>query len=207
MSRSPRDDRLIDTLVGHLAPVRRLRPLRARLALWTGVVLATVLTPALLAPRPQMPDVLLLEVVTATVGALFLAGVAFHAIHPDVHPRHVDTIAARGLVALLVAAACAQPTTGTDVGLRCLATTLALGLIPLTVAAIAVRRAATTAPATVGALLGSAALLAAYAGMRLHCPVDDGLHLLIGHALPIVAGGATGAIMGQWLLARWTARR
>jgi hypothetical protein len=206
MGRS-RDDRLIDTLVGRLAPVRRLRPLRARLALWSGVVVATVVTPALLAPRPYLPDALLLEVVTTTVGALFLAGIAFHAIHPDVRPRRADVLAACSLVALIVAAAAAQPTAGTDRGLRCLVTTLALGLVPLIVAAIAVRRAATTAPATVGALLGSAALLAAYAGMRLHCPVDDGLHLVVGHALPIVAGGATGAAMGQWLLARWTARR
>jgi len=84
-----------------------------------------------------------------------------------------------------------------------LGTTLGLALSPALVLLAAAARGAPLAPRWTAALAGGAGLLAAYVAMRLHCPLDDRLHLLVWHALPIGLGAAACAALGVLWLGRW----
>jgi hypothetical protein len=68
---------------------------------------------------------------------------------------------------------------------------------------VAAARGAPLAPCWTGALAGAAGVVTAYVAMRLHCPLDDGPHLLLWHALPVGIGAALGTATGAWLLGRW----
>lgn len=71
-------------------------------------------------------------------------------------------------------------------GIPCALGTLGLAAIPGAATLLSLRRGVPLAAARSGALAGAAALLLAYLAMRLHCPIDEGLHLLAWHASPIV---------------------
>jgi len=46
-------------------------------------------------------------------------------------------------------------------------------------------------------------VLVAVAATRLSCPIDDSLHVLAAHALPVVVGAALSAIAGTAWLGAW----
>lgn len=61
------------------------------------------------------------------------------------------------------------------------------------------RRTSPVSPRAAGAVAGVAAGLAGAAALQLHCPCD-GLHVVVGHGLPVVAGAALGALAGRRVL-------
>lgn len=79
--------------------------------------------------------------------------------------------------------------------LPCLGITVAWAAVPLFLAALVLRGAFPVASARRGALLGAAVGLFAGATINLHCPNVAHFHLLLGHALPVLAATLTGAFV------------
>jgi hypothetical protein len=86
------------------------------------------------------------------------------------------------------------------VGFRCLAMTLASGA-PILAAALYVRkRTVAVHPIASGAALGAAAGAFGEITVDLWCPITTSMHVLIGHALPIVLLALVGASVGRSIL-------
>ncbi len=82
----------------------------------------------------------------------------------------------------------------------CFSTSLAIASVALVGLTFALRRSVPAAPVARGALLGACA--GAWAGLtiHLHCPCGDRMHILIGHAVPIVIFSVLGAVVSpRWL--------
>jgi hypothetical protein len=87
-------------------------------------------------------------------------------------------------------------------GWPCALMTSMLAVVPWIALAVLVRRGAPLFPGRDGALVGAAAFLSSFALMRVKCPIDEGMHLLIWHFLPALAGIALSACAGFFLLKR-----
>jgi hypothetical protein len=211
------DSRLAETkrqLVDDLRPVRRLWSPGARTALW--VALEAVMLLYLLATRARgdvgtllaMPGFVLelAAVVTASVllaRLAFAAGVPGHDLHPSIRA------VAFACVALAAAHVLTRPFR-TDLslaafanGAHCAVQAGVLAVVPWLVILVALRRAAPFRGALAGALGAGAAFLMAFAFQRLTCPVDDMLHLLAWHGLPVVGAVLVSTLIGAWWLPRW----
>jgi hypothetical protein len=81
-------------------------------------------------------------------------------------------------------------------GLPCLFAIAMFAALPLLVLFWAVRRGAPLAGGVSGALAGAGAFLFSFALMRVDCPIDEGLHLLMWHFLPALIGVALSAAAG-----------
>ena len=92
-------------------------------------------------------------------------------------------------------------------GVGCATSTLLLAALPWCALLIAVRRGAPTDPAKAGVLIGGAALIMAALLMRFRCPLDERLHLLVWHALPLIGGTLLLAGAGLAWLRRWRGDR
>ncbi len=84
--------------------------------------------------------------------------------------------------------------------LPCLGITVAWATVPLLLAALVLRGAFPVASVRRGALLGAAVGLFAGASINLHCANVAHFHLLLGHALPVIAA----TLAGAFVVARWT---
>ena len=60
---------------------------------------------------------------------------------------------------------------------------------------------------TSGGLIGAAALLFAFIVTRLGCPIDERLHILTWHVLPMVGGTVLSVLVGVALLPRRGGKR
>src|SRR3989442_4938227 len=87
-------------------------------------------------------------------------------------------------------------------GAQCLLCILGFSAIPWTALFVAVHRAAPLDPPVMGAYVGAAAVLFAAAAVRIACPIDEEIHLLAWHMVPI----ATGAALSAAARAGWLAR-
>jgi hypothetical protein len=88
----------------------------------------------------------------------------------------------------------------TRTGLRCFALTVAAAPWPFAALLLAGPRFAPDRPWLVGGALGAAAGVWAAIVVELWCPLADPGHVAIGHALPLVALVAAGALLGGRLL-------
>jgi len=70
----------------------------------------------------------------------------------------------------------------------------------------AVRRGIPLASATSGGLIGAAALLFTFSVTRLRCPIDECLHILTWHVLPIIVGTIISVLVGFAFLPRRRAK-
>jgi hypothetical protein len=201
-------------LVDDLRPVRRLWSPGARTALW--VALEALMLLYLLATRARgdlgalltMPGVLLelAAVVTASIllaRLAFAAGVPGHAVHPGVRVVAFACVALAGVHVLTLPFRTDLPLSAFAAGAHCGAQTAVLAFVPWLVILVALRRAAPFRGALAGALAAGAAFLMAFAFQRLICPVDDMLHLLAWHGLPVVAAVLVSALVGALWLPRW----
>ena len=82
-------------------------------------------------------------------------------------------------------------------GLGCAMRTVLLAVLPWCALLIAVRRGAPPDPAKAGAFIGGAAFLMAALLLRFRCPLDERLHLLVWHALPVVGGTLLSALLAS----------
>ncbi len=86
------------------------------------------------------------------------------------------------------------------IGFRCLAMTLASGA-PILAAALYVRKHTVAVhPVASGAALGAAAGAFGELTVDLWCPITTSVHVLVGHALPIVLLALVGAGVGRSML-------
>jgi len=214
MAERPTIDAVLERLVADAAPVRRLWPPVLRLALWLallaglGAIVAWQAAPSL---TGRHWDWLMPEVIAATAAAALLAGLALRAAAPDRAPSRATLVLA-ALAALsptlawLGLAPSADATTWAMYvakGTGCALSALALALLPCASLLWAVGRGAPLEARAVGALSGGAALLAAYAAMRIVCPIDEPAHVIAWHGAPVALGAAAIAAVGGWWLARW----
>jgi hypothetical protein len=213
-SHTERHRALVDRLATNLRPVRPLWTVGRRLALWLAIELA-ILGYTLLqttndyVPKLESPGYALQVAFFATAGVI-LAAMALRSAVPGREASRAEIIAA---VALAVAGAVMllflpMRVTGSlrefvMTGSFCSYETCIKALIPWIALWWAVKRGAPTNGRAVGAMVGGAATLFTFAVMRLDCPIDEGLHLIVWHLGPVVLIIALSAIAGAaWLRLR-----
>lgn len=100
------------------------------------------------------------------------------------------TAAAASLLFFVATAAEAHaPSAPAAAAAGCMVVTTLLLSGPLVLGALAFRHAFPSGSAARAASLGVAAGLLGAATIRLHCPHDDSIHVMLGHGLPMVAAG------------------
>src|SRR5207249_5640460 len=87
-------------------------------------------------------------------------------------------------------------------GTVCVICILGYAAIPWTVLFVAVRRGAPLDAPVMGVCAGAAAFLFAAAAVRIACPIDEALHLLTWHAMPVALGAELSGFAGEWRLTR-----
>jgi hypothetical protein len=211
ISRAERHRDLVERLATELKPVRPLWSVRARLGLWLlleALVFAWVLTHTsnhfwrkLHAPAYS------LEVVLFAAAAIFSARLALRAAIPGRRLRQGEIALSAGLMLAGTALLMGQPMRTVyplsqfiQVGTRCADHTFMFGVPPGVALWWAVRRGAPMRGSLTGLLIGGAAMLSSFAVMRLGCPIDERLHLITWHLMPVLAVAALSALAGTaWL--------
>jgi hypothetical protein len=185
-------------LVADSGPVRRLAPLPARVALCLLASVCALGVFALVGPRPDLAIRLtswpfVVETMAFAAASIVVMTLALRGAVPDRAPSAGVWGLTAGVAVFTAIGALGHPVDpGTPIrtflqhGIPCALGTLGLAAIPGAAILLGLRRGVPLAPARSGALAGAAALLLAYLAMRLHCPIDEGLHLLAWHATPIV---------------------
>jgi hypothetical protein len=210
---------LIERLVADGRPVRRLWPPSRRLAVWVALGAVVSLASAASGLRPDLRARLadtgfLLEVLSLFGAAVLLAGYSLTAAVPGRGPSRRQFIFTMGLAAVVWLIPVRYPMeqnlplgTFIEMAAACERRTVMLACLPLAALAVALWRGAPVAGACAGSLAGAAAFLLASGNMRLVCPSDSRLHLLIGHSLPAVVGIGVAAIAGALWLRCWRSLR
>jgi hypothetical protein len=80
----------------------------------------------------------------------------------------------------------------------CISRSFLIGLLPLAVALLLLRRGVPLRPLAAGALAGLGAGLLADSGWRIFCEVTDPAHVLAAHGGAVAAVGAVGALSSAW---------
>jgi hypothetical protein len=189
----------------------------ARFGLWLTLVAMVGGVVGLSGVRPDLAQQLrdpgyLLETVLLAVAGMVAALSALQEAVPGHEARPLERTGPLGLVLVAALLWFRYPMQG-DVavshfivaGVGCAVRTVALAALPWGALLIAVRRGAPLAPAKAGALGGAAAFCMAALLMRVHCPLDERLHLLVWHALPVAGGTVLSAVIGLAWLRRWRA--
>jgi hypothetical protein len=202
---------LVERLTVNLRPVRRMWPVGARLGLWLileALVLAWVVTHThndfmtkLEGPR------YLMEVVLFAGAAIGAALIALRSAIPGRRLRATEIGVTIGMVLAGTGLVIMQPlSTGyplsefISVGRRCAIETCVLAAVPWVVLWWAVKRGAPMRGWLTGLAAGGASVLFSFAWMRLKCPIDERLHLLVWHFLPALAIALLSALAGAaWL--------
>jgi len=212
---------LVQRLLDEAAPVRRLRTPVARLGLWlivVATVAGAVMGLGLMGVRPDLrlklhDPVYLLEITALGVAGMLMAAAAFQEAVPGFQARWSIRRVALGFGLVAALLWFLQPLHGElavtqfiATGIGCASRTVVLAALPFCALLIAIRRGAPLAPARAGALAGGAAFLMAALLMRVDCPLDERLHLLVWHALPVAGGAGLSAVIGFVWLRRWRAR-
>lgn len=212
----PRQD-LIARLVAEAHPVRRLWSPGRRLTIWLGIVALSAGLVLVLGPRGDLgirlrEPLFLLELGTLSLAGLLLAAQALRHAVPGMGSERVAGIV--GLGAVGVALLLREPVqlafsmeAFVALGAPCAGTALGLAVGPWAALVIALRRGAPLSAARAGALAGGAAAVLAFLLLRLRCPVDELLHVVVWHALPVVAAGVASTAVGSWWLRRWRRQR
>jgi hypothetical protein len=206
---------LVERIVTDLRPVRRLQPVRVRLALWIALEAAVLLLVIWHGARHDLGEQLrnpgfLLGVLGFALAGAVGAALALRAAIPGREPAAGEFALLTGLaiasaLSLLWMPVDVNLSVGSFIrtGLPCVVGIAVFALVPWLTLLWAVRRAAPMAPASQGALAGAAAFLFSFAVMRLKCPIDDRMHLLVWHLLPVLAGIGLSACAGMvWLKRR-----
>jgi hypothetical protein len=206
---------LVDRLTDDLRPVRRPWSPWLRLACWVVLALGTVALAAALGLRHDLGTQLAGTRYLITLAALLAgAGLAATAALLVAVPGRIALYEARvigaGVLVLAVITAllgerAPAPSTTAFVltGLRCTACVAAFGLVPWFVLFRAVGRAAPLDGRTAGLCAGAAAVLVGAASVRVACPIDDSVHLVVWHGLPAALWTIVSVAAGSRWLARW----
>ena len=205
---------LVERIAAELTPVRRVWPVSTRLWLWILLEAAVLLLWIWHGYRSDLPEQLrnpwyLLGVVGFTAAALIAATRALRAAIPGRESSRLGLIL---MLALAVSSALllfhepideqAAIATFIGRGIPCATGILILAAIPWLAMLWAIRRGAPLRAAAEGGLAGAAAMLFSFALIRLRCPLDERLHLLVWHLMPALIGTALSACLGAVILRR-----
>jgi hypothetical protein len=215
MSTPPGHERLVARLVADARPVPPLWSPQARLALWLALQALVLGTAVRFGLRQDLGDHLRQPLFLLEVGGLIAAGavaalLALRAAIPGMPSSRWAVPISMLLGSTASVLVLLEPVTITHSvrgfvasGAQCVASILLFSAIPWIALFVAVRRGAPLDAAVAGACAGAAALLFGAAAVRIACPIDEGLHLLTWHTLPIAIGAALSAIAGARWFHRW----
>jgi hypothetical protein len=215
MATNERPD-LIAQLVAEAHPVRRLWSPGRRLSIWLAVAALSAGGVLALGVRDDLDvrlhePLFVLELATLGLAGVLLAAQALrHAVPGMGSERLAGLIGLGAIGGALVLREPVQVALSVDafvqLGAPCAGTALGLAAGPWAARVIALRRGAPLSAARAGALAGGAAAVLAFLVLRLRCPVDELLHVLVWHALPVVVAGVGCTAIGSWWLRRWRRR-
>ncbi|MBI3760078.1 MAG: DUF1109 family protein [Deltaproteobacteria bacterium] len=217
ISHDERHRALVDRLASNLAPKRPLWPVRRRLVLWLAIELAVLLSAVLKTPRDLSVRIespwYVLEILFFATAAVIIAAMALRAAIPGRETHRSQTTLAIVLtvsgIAMLFTTPLATNVTLSQfirIGTGCAWATLAKATLPWIALWWAVRRGLPGDGRVVGAMVGAAAMLFSFAVMRIDCPLDEPLHLMTWHLMPVVLVTLLSAIAGAFWL-RFPLRR
>ncbi len=205
---------LVERIVTDLRPVRRTWPVSVRWALWllleAGVLLFWIHRGYRRDLAEQLGDPsYLLGLASFAAAGLLAAAFALRAAIPGREPRASEI----GVLLLLAGASAmlllrqpideqVQMAKFISVGVPCAIWITILATVPWLAILWATRRAAPLSGAKAGALAGAAALLCSFALMRMACPIDERMHLMVWHLMPALIGTALSACVGAAILRR-----
>jgi hypothetical protein len=214
LSHAARHRALVDRLAADLRPVRPLWTVGRRLTLWLAVELGILIytlirTPNDYALKLEHPGYAL-QVACFIAAGVTMAVLALRAAIPGRAPGAGAITASVAMAAAGAAMLLFLPLrTGGQLGdfvvtgSGCAIATCARTLIPWIVLWWAVRRGAPINGSAAGAMVGGAATFFTFAIMRLDCPIDEQLHLIVWHLGPVVLIIALSALAGAaWLRLR-----
>jgi hypothetical protein len=212
MTHAERHRLLVEALAATVRPVRPLWPVRVRLGLWLLLETIALLWVATHTGNDFVRKLghldYALEVAFFTAAATLAAALALRVAVPgrSAGPRAVALVAMLVLAGTVLVAVGAPARTGyplgefVHVGIPCALETCVLAALPWAALWWAVKRGAPMRGAAAGSLIGAAALLFAFALMRIKCSIDEPLHLVTWHLMPALALTALSALAGAaWL--------
>jgi hypothetical protein len=214
-SRISHEDRhraLVRRLSAEVKPTRRLWPIGARLALWIMLELG-VLTWSMSHTSNHFEQklanpVYVTEIVFFAAAAIISAVLALRSAIPGrvLRPSQAALAAALVLAATIVLTVATPADTVNRLsdfartGERCALETVMFGSLSWLALWWLVRRGAPMNGRLSGLFVGAGSLLFSFAVMRIECPIDEPLHLLVGHLLPALAVIALSTLAGAaWL--------
>lgn len=203
---------MVSWLAKEITPRRPLWPVSARLALWMLIeigILAWVISKTTnnfvaRLPHPSYS----IEIVLFATTAMIFAALALKSAIPGRMLSAKEVIMAGSLaIAGIAVLIMAQPIATSDPlgdfarsGWRCAVQTVLFGTLPWLGLWWLVKRGAPMKGWMSGLLAGAGALLFSFAVMRIACPSDEPLHLLIWHLLPaLTVIGLSGLAGIRWL--------
>jgi hypothetical protein len=221
-TRRPATDALIRSLTSDLVPVRRLRTVNIRTALWAGLAaLCVALGTLALGARPDLARKLSDVGYWADSAALVAVSVsaarcAFRLGVPGIEPTPLAwtvLAAAWALWGLRVASRWSSGGMAVDLaamswieGLPCIWRMLGLALAPAAMGLILVRKAAARRRGWAGSCAVLAACSLAMLGTQAVCARDAAGHVLAWHVMPVAAAALIGAAIGGRILRPSTTR-
>jgi len=209
---------LVDSLLTDFQPVQRLWPVNARLAVWLILEGSIAAAAVLLASRPDLLTKIqslpyVLELGAFACAGILAAGLALRSAIPGDEATRSELllifmVSVVGISFVLHEPIHAEvPLNGfIRAGLLCMCCTYLLAAPSWFALLWAVRRGIPLAGATSGGLIGAAALLFTFSVTRLRCPIDEGLHILTWHVLPIIVGTVLSVLVGIAFLPRRRAK-
>ncbi|MFI5353622.1 MAG: NrsF family protein [Candidatus Binatales bacterium] len=205
---------VVERIVAELRPVRRTWPVSVRWALWLSLEAGVLLFLIYHGHRPDLGAQLrnpsyLLGVASFAAAGLLAAAFTLRAAIPGREPRTSEI----GFLVLLAGASAMllfrQPIDGNvpmaqfiSTGVPCAIGVATFATVPWLAILWATRRAAPLSGAKAGTLAGAAAFLFTFALMRVACPIDERMHLMVWHLMPALIGTALSACVGAAILRR-----
>lgn len=173
------------------SPTRRQARARRLVALALGASWLALI-PIVFGPRPDLGSAVVLTQVALAfvlgVAALWLAVSPSRPLGPSLRQAGVLALLALAVFSgASLLAPCEQHGATLLYGaFVCGDVVLGFSLVPAALAAWALRRSAATGAGRHGALLGLGIGFCATCALTMHCPQLDGLHMLLGHGLPVL---------------------
>jgi len=201
---------LVDHLVESTVPVRRIWPVRARMAVffvcWSAATAAFVHLWA----RPDLTAKLAdpgfaLSLAALAIAAFFTTLLALRCAVPGRAPTRVEGMTALVLVAVAAAAIALEPPmphAPVD-GWLCALRTIAIGALPWSLLLVAIRRGAPVHVLSAAVYAGAASLLCTTTTLRLACPADGSPHWLVWHLAIVPLGTLLATPFAIHWLASW----
>jgi hypothetical protein len=190
--------RVIDGLVRDARPVRRLWHPTVRLSAWLGVLIAATALLTIVGLRPGLVERLLSalflgELVCLGTATIAAARIAIRAAVPGLddglgRPFLVASIAAGAVLSLSQTrlAIGVPPVKFVEAGIPCALSSIIIAAVPALAIVWAVGRGAPLRPAWAGSIGGMAAGIWAYVLMQLRCRLDETVHVIVWHGVPVI---------------------